>query len=91
MLVVDMINVDAYRFWAFPDLTSHFENTGIGVFWLHYPQDSKETELGNSDQEVSPSVLETCCTWNYVPTAISGGMDILGVPAFSLLWQMSSQ
>ena len=59
MLVVDMINVHVYRFWAFPDLISHFENTGIGVFWLHYPQDSKETELGNSDQEVSPSVLET--------------------------------
>ena len=33
-LVVAVISVDAYPFLAFPDLTCHFEDTGIGVFWL---------------------------------------------------------
>ena len=41
--------------------------------------DSKETKLGSSDQEPSPSagkntgvvlVLVPCCAWKYVPTAI---------------------
>ena len=40
-------------FLAFPDLTCHLEDTGIGVFTV--PPDSKETELGSSDQEASPS------------------------------------
>ena len=35
-LVVAVISVDAYTFLAFSDLTCHFEDTGIGVFWLHY-------------------------------------------------------
>ena len=35
MLVVAVISVDAYHFLAFSDLTCHFEDTGIGVFWLH--------------------------------------------------------
>ena len=35
MLVVAVISVDAYPFLAFSDLTCHFEDTGIGVFWLH--------------------------------------------------------
>ena len=34
-LVVAVINVDAYPFLAFSDLTCHLEDTGIGVFWLH--------------------------------------------------------
>ena len=34
-LVVAVINVDAYPFLAFLDLTSHLEDTEIGVFWLH--------------------------------------------------------
>ena len=34
-LVVAVITVDAYPFLAFSDLTYHFEDTGIGVFWLH--------------------------------------------------------
>ena len=33
--MVAVISVDAYPFLAFSDLTSHFEDTGIGVFWLH--------------------------------------------------------
>ena len=45
--------------------------------------DSKETDHGSSDQEVSPStvkstgvVLVPCHTWKCVNTAISGGVDI---------------
>ena len=34
-LVVAVISIDAYPFLAFPDLTYHFEDSGIGVFWLH--------------------------------------------------------
>ena len=52
MLIV--ISVDAYPFLAFSDLTCHLEDTGISVFWLHCA-DSKESELGSSDQEASPS------------------------------------
>ena len=35
MLVVAVISVDAYLFLAFSDLTSHLEDTGIDVIWLH--------------------------------------------------------
>ena len=34
-LVVAKISDDAYSFLALSDLTCHFKNTGIGVFWLH--------------------------------------------------------
>ena len=34
-LVAVVIIVDAYPFLAFSDMTSHLEDTGIGVFWLH--------------------------------------------------------
>ena len=51
------------------------------------PPDSKETELGSSDQEASPSAgkntriaLVPCCAWKCVPIAISGGVDISKVP-----------
>ena len=60
--------------------------------------DSKETELGSSDQEASLSagkntriVLVLCRTWNCVPTAISDVVDISEVPECHLLQQMSSQ
>ena len=59
--------------------------------------DSKETELGNSNQEASPSAgkntrVVKChvCTWEFIPTAISGGVDISEVLQCYLL-QMSSQ
>ena len=62
------------------------------------PPDSKETELGSSDQEVSPSagkntgvVLVSCSHIEVRPTAISGSLDICEVPGCHLLWQMSSQ
>ena len=35
MLVVAVISLDPYLFLAFPYLTYHLENMGIGVFWLH--------------------------------------------------------
>ena len=34
-LVVAVINVDAYPFLAFSDLTCHLQDTGIGVFRFH--------------------------------------------------------
>ena len=62
------------------------------------PPDSKETELGSSNQEASSSagkktriVLVPCCAWTCVPTAISSGVDISEVPGCHLLQQMSSQ
>ena len=58
------------------------------------PADSKETELGSSDQEASPLagkntgiVLVPC----RVLAAISGGVDISEVPECHFLHQMSSQ
>ena len=51
------------------------------------PPDSKEVELGSSDQGASPSagkntqiVLVPFCTWKCVHTAIAGGVDIFGGP-----------
>ena len=67
-------------------------------FGCTVPPDSKETELGSSNQEGSPSagkntwiVLVPCHAWKCVPTAISGGADISEVPGCHLLQQMSSQ
>ena len=60
--------------------------------------DVKETELGISDEEASPSagentgiVLVPCCGWRCQPTAISSGVDIFEVRGCHLLQQMSSQ
>ena len=54
--------------------------------------DSKETKLGSSNQEASPSagentgiVLVQCHAWKCVPTAISGGVDISEVRGCYLL------
>ena len=51
------------------------------------PPDSKKAKLGSSDQKASPSsaknagvVLMPCCSWKYVPAAISSGVDIVEVP-----------
>ena len=61
------------------------------------PPDSKETELGSSNQEASPSagkntrVVLMPCLHMEVPTAISDGVDISEVPECHLLRQMSSQ
>ena len=55
------------------------------------PPGSKETELGSSNQEVSPShkntevVLVPCCTWKCVTTVIFGGVDFSEVLGCHLL------
>ena len=41
---------------AFSDLTCRLEDTRISVSGCTVSPDSKETELGSSDQEASPSV-----------------------------------
>ena len=53
--------------------------------------DSKEIELGSSNQEASPCagkntrvVLVPCLQWKCVPTAISGGVDSSEVPGCHL-------
>ena len=35
-LVVTVINVDAYPFFGFLRRACHLDDTGIGVFWLHF-------------------------------------------------------
>ena len=59
---------------------------------------SKETELGSSNQEASPSAgkntgvaLVPYHTWKCVSTATSGGVDISKVPGCCLLRFLSSQ
>ena len=54
-LVVAVISVDAYPFLAFPYLTYHLEDTGIRFSGCTVLPDSKETQLGSSDQETSLS------------------------------------
>ena len=60
--------------------------------------DIKETEIGSSNQEASPSagkntrvVLVPCHTWKSVPTANSGCVDISEVSGCHLFRKMSSQ
>ena len=57
--MVAVISVDAYLFLAFSDLTCHLEDTGIGVSGSTEPPDSKETKLGSSNREASPSAGNT--------------------------------
>ena len=35
-VVVAVISNDDFSFLAFSELTSHLEDTGIGIFWLYY-------------------------------------------------------
>ena len=51
--MVAVISVDAYPILALSELMCHLENTRIGSSTV--PHDSKETELGSSNQEASPS------------------------------------
>ena len=68
------------------------------IFSKHQDQVySRETKLGSNNQEASPlaiknnrKVLVPCLTWKNVPTAISGGVDILDVPGCQLLHEVSS-
>ena len=54
-MVVAVISVDAYPFLAFSDLTYHLKIQELVLSGYIVPPDSKETELGGSDQEASPS------------------------------------
>ena len=56
------------------------------------PPDSKETKLGSSNLEASPSagnntgvVLVPCYAWKFATTAISSGADISEVPGCHLI------
>ena len=62
------------------------------------PHDNKETELGSSDQEPSPSsdknigiVLLPCRAWECIPLGFSGEVVIPEVPGCQLLREISSQ
>ena len=97
-LVVAVISVDAYTVLTFLDLTCHLEDTEIVSPGCTALLGSKETNLGSSNQEASPSaskntilVLVLSRAWNCVPTAISGGVDISEVPGYHLFPQISSQ
>ena len=67
-------------------------------FGCTVPLDSKETELGTSDQEAFPSaykntgvVLVSCHAWKCVPITIPSGVDISKISECHLLRQISSQ
>ena len=49
------------------------------------PPDSKETKLGSSDQEDSPSAGKNTGVVKCIPTAISSGVVISQVPGCHLL------
>ena len=62
------------------------------------PPDSKETKIGSSNQETSPSagkntgiVLVLYLAWKCVPTVISSGVDVSTVPGRHLLQQVNAQ
>ena len=96
--MVAVIIVDAYPFWlsqTWPVTFRIQEQVFSGCTML---PDSKETELGSSDQEASTStgkntgiVLVPCRAWKCDPTAIPGGVDISEVPGCHLLRHTSSQ
>ena len=72
---------------VFSDLTFHLEYTCCTLL-----PGSKESEVGSSDQEASPSagkntriVLVSCRAWEGVPTTISGGVDISEIPGCHML------
>ena len=53
--MVVVIRVDAYPFLAFSDLTCHLEIWEYVFSGCTVLPDSKETKLGSSNQEASPS------------------------------------
>ena len=60
--------ISVFLFLAFLDLTYHFDDTGIDVFWsfLTFPSADKNTGI----------VLVPCHAWKCVPAAIYSGVDI---------------
>ena len=69
MLVVAVINVDAYPFQVFSVPICHLKNTGIGEFGCTELPDSYEIELGSSVKEASASSAMFCmevCPCSYL-------------------------
>ena len=54
--MVAVISLDGYPVLVFSGLTCLLGDTGIGFSGCTVLPDSKETKLGSSDQEASPSV-----------------------------------
>ena len=62
------------------------------------PPDCKETKLGSSNEDASPSAVKDIGialvayrAWKCIPTAISSGVNISDLPGSHLLQKMSSQ
>ena len=92
-----VVSADAYSFLAFSDLSPWgYRNRCFSGCTV--PPDSKETKLGSSDQEASPSadkntgiLFVPCRAWKCIPTAISDGVNISQILGCYLLQQISSQ
>ena len=56
--MVVVISIDAYPFLAFSDLTCHTEDTGMGIFSLHCPPDSKDSKLGSSNANLQNTIIK---------------------------------
>ena len=89
MLVVAVINVDAYPF-----LLTHTSPVTLRIQEQVFsgctvPPDIKETKLGSSNQEASPSAGKNTrivlVPWKCVPATISDGVDISEVTGCHLL------
>ena len=65
--VVAVINIEAYSFLAFWDLTCHLEDVMFSVCTML--PDNKETKFWSSDQEASPSVGKNTARVVSVPCA----------------------
>ena len=99
--MIAVVSVDAYPFLAFSDLSCHLK-IPMPILKIHeyvfsgctVLLDSKETELGSSNQEAGKNttiVLVPCHAWKCAPTAISSGLDTSEVPGCHLLQKMSFQ
>ena len=67
------VSASAYLFFAFSDLSWHFEDTRIDAFGCTLLPDSEGTELGSNNQEAYPltaksvvGVLVLCHTYTCV-------------------------
>ena len=96
--MVAVISVDAYPFLAFSDLTYHLKIQELVLSGYIVPPDSKETELGGSDQEASPSagkntrvILVPRSYMEVRPYSYFRWCGYFEVPGCHLLRQTSSQ
>ena len=96
--MVPVISVDVYPFvwlsqtWSVTLRIREYVFSGCTV-----PPNSKETKLGSSNQEASPSaantgvVLVPCSSMEVLPYSYFWCVDISELPGFHLLRQLSSQ